>query len=69
MRKIIWSVIAMMITGLVLLSGAAHATTHEFFKGKTIKIVVGFLAGDVFDLWARLYAQYMRSTFRVSLTA
>ena len=59
MRKITWSVIAMMIIGLVLLSGAADATTHEFYKGKTIKIVVGFLAGDVYDLWARLYAQHM----------
>jgi tripartite-type tricarboxylate transporter receptor subunit TctC len=58
MRKIIWSVVAM-ITGVVLLSGVAHATTHEFYKGKTIKIVVGFLAGDVYDLWARLYAQHM----------
>ena len=58
MRKIIWSVVAM-ITGAVLLSGAGHATTHEFYKGKTIKIVVGFLAGDVYDLWARLYAQHM----------
>jgi tripartite-type tricarboxylate transporter receptor subunit TctC len=58
MRKIIWSVVAM-ITGIVLLSDAAHATTHEFYKGKTIKIVVGFLAGDVYDLWARLYAQHM----------
>jgi len=59
MRKIIWSVIAIIITELVLLSGAAHATTHEFYKGKTIKIVVGFLAGDVYDLWARLYAQHL----------
>jgi tripartite-type tricarboxylate transporter receptor subunit TctC len=58
MRKIIWSVIAI-ITELVLLSGAAQATTHEFYKGKTIKIVVGFLAGDVYDLWARLYAQHL----------
>jgi tripartite-type tricarboxylate transporter receptor subunit TctC len=58
MRKIIWSVVAM-ITGIVLFSGAAHATAHEFYKGKTIKIVVGFLAGDVYDLWARLYAQHM----------
>jgi tripartite-type tricarboxylate transporter receptor subunit TctC len=58
MRKIIRSVVAM-ITGIVLFSGAAHATTHEFYKGKTIKIVVGFLAGDVYDLWARLYAQHM----------
>src|ERR671919_1240776 len=58
MRKIIRSVVAM-ITGFVFLSGTAHATTHEFYKGKTIKIVVGFLAGDVYDLWARLYAQHM----------
>jgi tripartite-type tricarboxylate transporter receptor subunit TctC len=58
MRKIIWSVVAM-ITSIVLFSGPAHATTHEFYKGKTIKIVVGFLAGDVYDLWARLYAQHM----------
>jgi tripartite-type tricarboxylate transporter receptor subunit TctC len=58
MRKIIRSVVAM-ITGIVLFSGAADATTHEFYKGKTIKIVVGFLAGDVYDLWARLYAQHM----------
>ncbi len=47
------------ITGLLLLLGTAQATTHEFYKGKTVKIVVGFLAGDVFDLWARLYAQHM----------
>ena len=58
MRKIIWSVVAM-IASIVLFSGPAHATTHEFYKGKTIKIVVGFLAGDVYDLWARLYAQHM----------
>src|ERR687896_2719041 len=31
----------------------------DFYKGKTIKIVVGFLAGDVYDLWARLYAQHL----------
>jgi tripartite-type tricarboxylate transporter receptor subunit TctC len=58
MRKIIWSVTAVII-GLVLSTGVANATTDEFYKGKTIKIVVGFLAGDVYDLWARLYAQHM----------
>jgi tripartite-type tricarboxylate transporter receptor subunit TctC len=56
-RRIRFSIAA--ITGVILLLGTAHATTHEFYKGKTIRIVVGFLAGDVFDLWARLYAQYM----------
>jgi len=47
------------ITSVILLIGTAHATSHEFYKGKTIKIVVGFLPGDVYDLWARLYAQFM----------
>jgi tripartite-type tricarboxylate transporter receptor subunit TctC len=36
-----------------------QARADDFYKGKTIKIVVGFLAGDVYDLWARLYAQHM----------
>jgi tripartite-type tricarboxylate transporter receptor subunit TctC len=47
------------LAGVILFHGTARATTHEFYKGKTIRIVVGFLAGDVYDLWARLYAQHM----------
>ncbi len=37
----------------------AYATTHEFYKGKTIRIVVGLPAGDVYDLWARLIAKHL----------
>jgi tripartite-type tricarboxylate transporter receptor subunit TctC len=47
------------LTTVALLGGTAHATSHEFYRGKTIKIIVGFLAGDVYDLWARLYAQHL----------
>ena len=56
-KKLYWLIVV--LTGLALSTASAHAATHEFYKGKTIKIVVGFLAGDVFDLWARLYAQHM----------
>jgi len=28
----------------------------DFFRGKQIKIVVGFTAGGIIDLWARLFA-------------
>lgn len=31
----------------------------DFFKGKQIKIVVGFTAGGIIDLWARLFALYL----------
>ncbi|HWP60374.1 MAG TPA: tripartite tricarboxylate transporter substrate-binding protein [Candidatus Acidoferrales bacterium] len=56
-KRIRFSVAALAAT--MFFVGTAHATTHEFYKGKTIKIVVGFLAGDVYDLWARLYARHM----------
>ena len=36
----------------------AHAQA-DFFIGKQIKIVVGFSAGGIIDLWARLFALYL----------
>jgi len=35
-----------------------HAQT-SFYQGKTITIVVGYLAGDGYDIWARLLAAHM----------
>ncbi len=31
----------------------------EFFKGKTVRIVVGFTPGGFYDRWSRLLARYM----------
>jgi len=36
----------------------AHAQT-PLYQGKTITIVVGYLAGDGYDIWARLLAAHM----------
>jgi tripartite-type tricarboxylate transporter receptor subunit TctC len=47
------------IIGLVLIAGVAHATTHEFYKGKTVRIVVGAAAGGGFDTYARILARHM----------
>jgi tripartite-type tricarboxylate transporter receptor subunit TctC len=41
------------------LSGAATAQITPFYEGKTIRIIVGLPAGDVYDLWARLIAKHM----------
>lgn len=30
-----------------------------FYQGKTVRIVVGYLAGDGFDVWARIVAHHM----------
>ena len=37
----------------------AYAETHDFYKGKTIRIVVGFTAGGAFDVYSRTIARYM----------
>jgi len=36
-----------------------EAQSEPFFKGKTIKIVVGFTPSGFYDRWARLVARYM----------
>lgn len=38
---------------------AVQAQTDPFYKGKLIRIVVGFPPGGIVDLWARFIAQYM----------
>jgi hypothetical protein len=47
------------ITGLVLIASAAQATTHEFYKGKTIRVIVSATAGGGFDTYSRAIARHM----------
>ncbi len=47
------------ILGLALIAGVVHATTHDFYKGKTIRIIVGFAAGGGFDTYSRAIARHM----------
>ena len=41
------------------LSREARAQAEPFYKGKTIRIMVGSTAGGFYDRWARLFARYM----------
>ena len=56
MRKAAFSILF-----VVFLSLSATTSGHadDFYKGKTITIVAGTKAGDVYDLYARWFAQYM----------
>lgn len=47
------------IAVLVLSAGAADATTHDFYKGKTVRIIVGFAAGGGFDTYARAIGRHL----------
>ena len=44
---------------LLLASVANLPAQTPFYQGKTIRIIVGNLAGDAYDLWARIFAQHM----------
>jgi tripartite-type tricarboxylate transporter receptor subunit TctC len=58
MRRPIHGLIVV-ITALALSVAAVHATTHEFYKGKVIRIIVGFAAGGGFDTYARAIGRHM----------
>ena len=45
--------------GMALMAGIAQANTHEFFTGKTIRLVVGNSAGGAMDDWARFVARHL----------
>ncbi|HEY2918176.1 MAG TPA: hypothetical protein VGK77_04180, partial [Candidatus Binatia bacterium] len=49
-----------LLTLLLIISAlaSAHAQT-PFYQGKTITIIVGYQAGDGYDIWARLLAAHM----------
>lgn len=44
---------------IVLLSGAVASAQTPFYQGKTLTIVVATKAGDVYDLYPRLLAEYL----------
>jgi tripartite-type tricarboxylate transporter receptor subunit TctC len=46
------------LTGLFLTYSSVHAQT-PFYQGKTITIVVGTKAGDVYDLYPRMLSDYL----------
>jgi tripartite-type tricarboxylate transporter receptor subunit TctC len=52
MRRSLFAVI------LILFGATAYAQT-PFYQGKTVRIISGYPAGDVNDLWPRLIGQHM----------
>jgi tripartite-type tricarboxylate transporter receptor subunit TctC len=57
MHKGILFILSLLFVSLSASSSSPADT--PFYKGKTITIVAGTKAGDVYDLYARLFAQYM----------
>ena len=47
------------LLALILLTGVSAAQAQDFYKGKTITILAGTGAGNVYDLYARWFARHM----------
>ena len=46
------------VVALALVCADAHADSHDFFKGKSVRIIVGNSVGGAMDDWARFIALY-----------
>ncbi len=55
--RIIYTLAA--IFGLLLWSSPPEATAADFYKGKTIRVAVGFAAGGGYDTYARAITRHM----------
>ena len=51
--------IAIAFMALGFARSATAETVEDFYKGKTVTIMIGYTAGGTDDVWARLIAKYM----------
>src|SRR5262245_6208218 len=51
--------VAQMLLAVTLFSSAVHAAEQEYYRGKTVRIIVGLSAGGGFDIYARALARHM----------
>jgi tripartite-type tricarboxylate transporter receptor subunit TctC len=51
--------LALLISLPLFSAGKAHAQAAPFYKDKTIRIIVGFTSGGLYDQYARLLARHM----------
>jgi tripartite-type tricarboxylate transporter receptor subunit TctC len=58
-RNVILAIIYCLSTIFTGSASEATAQTEAFYKGKTIRIMVGSTAGGFYDRWARLFAKHM----------
>ena len=58
MKRLIVAVISFLIVS-VACAEFAQAASEEFFKGKTVRLLIGVSAGGAMDDWGRFVAPYL----------
>ena len=59
MQLIRWSIIAASLFGAALTSPAGAAEPEDFYKGKTVSLVIGYSVGGGYDAYGRLVARHL----------
>ena len=59
MNLAIWYSAKIIVASAFLLSAAVNAAAQEFFKGKTVVVLVGTAAGGGFDTYSRMMARHL----------
>jgi tripartite-type tricarboxylate transporter receptor subunit TctC len=50
----------LLVLGVFAIVGPAYSTTHDFYKGKTIRFITAFSPGGAFDVYTRAVARHYR---------
>ena len=51
--------LAVVLIGLLAAQPAAAETVADFYKGKIVKVIIGYAPGGGFDAYARLLAEHL----------
>src|SRR4051812_21100937 len=61
MHRILVTAASMLAAGVLGVHGASADAVSDFYKGKQVKLIIGYPAGSGYDVHARLLARHMAS--------
>jgi tripartite-type tricarboxylate transporter receptor subunit TctC len=53
------TVLAAIVVAMSMTSGAGAAGVEEFYKGRTVSLIIGYSVGSGYDIYARLLARFI----------
>lgn len=59
MRKSVARVLSLLVAALILTATSRAQSTEDFYRGKTVQLIVGFSPGGGYDLYARTLARHI----------
>jgi tripartite-type tricarboxylate transporter receptor subunit TctC len=59
MVPVVATLLALFVSSIAVARGLAASAEQDFYRGKTIRIIVGFSAGGGFDQYSRIIARHM----------